>query len=124
MFANSATRREHRVSIIHNLWPYLLAVSGDTRLSGQCACTWHGKSTSIRLMCHAILFLLTSSDGYLVELSFIVCHTICNSRIINMHKVRIIIFMPKLASLNSRNELISSCRHRSKYLLCTQPNQD
>ena len=28
-----------------------------------------------------------------------------------------ILYMPKLASLNSRNELISTCRHKSKYLL-------
>ena len=29
-----------------------------------------------------------------------------------------IIFKPELASLNQRNELATSCRHRRKYLLC------
>ena len=32
----------------------------------------------------------------------------------------IIIYHPELSSLNKRNELISTCRHRKKYLLCNQ----
>ena len=32
----------------------------------------------------------------------------------------IIICHPELSSLNKRNELISTCRHRKKHLLCNQ----
>ena len=34
-----------------------------------------------------------------------------------LHEKYIIIYHPKLASLNSRNELLSKCRHRNKFLL-------
>ncbi len=37
-----------------------------------------------------------------------------------LHEKYIIIYHPKLSSLNSRNELISTCRHRKKILLCSQ----
>jgi hypothetical protein len=37
-----------------------------------------------------------------------------------LHEKFIIIYYPKLSSLNSRNELISACRHRKKFLLCSQ----
>ena len=37
-----------------------------------------------------------------------------------LHEKFIIIYYPKLSSLNSRNELISACRHRKKFLLCNQ----
>ncbi|KAJ8021191.1 hypothetical protein HOLleu_38317 [Holothuria leucospilota] len=34
-----------------------------------------------------------------------------------------IILKPSLATLNKRNELISSCRHRNKHLLCNYSNR-
>ena len=34
-----------------------------------------------------------------------------------LHEKYIMIYHPKLASLNSRNELLSKCRHRNKFLL-------
>ena len=34
-----------------------------------------------------------------------------------LHKKFLIIYHPNLASLNSRNELLSKCRHRNKFLL-------
>lgn len=37
-----------------------------------------------------------------------------------LHEKFIIIYYPKLSTLNSRNELISTCRHRKKFLLCSQ----
>ena len=37
-----------------------------------------------------------------------------------LHEKFVIIYYPKLSSLNSRNELISACRHRKKFLLCSQ----
>ena len=37
-----------------------------------------------------------------------------------LHEKFIIIYYPKLSSLNSRNELISECRHRKKFLLPSQ----
>ena len=33
----------------------------------------------------------------------------------------VIIYHPELSTLNKRNELISTCRHRKKYLLCKYP---
>ena len=30
-----------------------------------------------------------------------------------------IIYKPEMSTLNSRNELVSACRHRRKFLLCT-----
>ena len=41
----------------------------------------------------------------------------CNLR---LHEKYIIIYYPKLSSLNLRHELISTCRHRKKFLLCSQ----
>ena len=35
-----------------------------------------------------------------------------------LHEKFVIICHPKLSSLNKRNELISTCRHRKKFLLC------
>ena len=43
----------------------------------------------------------------------------CN---LSLHEKYIIICHPKLSSLNSRNELVSTCRHRRKYLLCNYFN--
>ena len=37
-----------------------------------------------------------------------------------LHEKYIIIYHPKLSSLNLRNELISTCRHRKKFLLCSK----
>ena len=37
-----------------------------------------------------------------------------------LHEKYVIIYHPKLSSLNLRNELISTCRHRKKFLLCSQ----
>ena len=37
-----------------------------------------------------------------------------------LHEKYIIIYHPKLSSLNLRNELISTCIHRKKFLLCSQ----
>ncbi len=37
-----------------------------------------------------------------------------------LHEKYIIICYPELSSLNSRNELISTCPHRKKHLLCNQ----
>ena len=34
-----------------------------------------------------------------------------------LHEKFLIIYYPKLSSLNSRNELLSKCRHRNKFLL-------
>ena len=36
-----------------------------------------------------------------------------------LHEKFIIICHPKLGSLNSRNDLVSTCRHRKKHLLCS-----
>ena len=35
-----------------------------------------------------------------------------------LHEKFLIIFRPDLSSLNKRNELITTCRHRKKFLLC------
>ena len=37
-----------------------------------------------------------------------------------LHEKFIIICHPELGSLNNRNELVSTCRHRKKHLLCNQ----
>ena len=37
-----------------------------------------------------------------------------------LHEKFIIIYRPDLNSLNSRNELLSACRHRKKFLLSSQ----
>ena len=37
-----------------------------------------------------------------------------------LHEKYIIIYYPKRSSLNLRHELISTCRHRKKFLLCSQ----
>lgn len=37
-----------------------------------------------------------------------------------LHEKFIIIYYPQLSSLNSRNELLSACRHRKNFLLCNQ----
>ena len=37
-----------------------------------------------------------------------------------LHEKFIIIYYPQLSSLNSRNELLSACRHRKNFLLCDQ----
>ena len=36
------------------------------------------------------------------------------------HEKYVIIYHSKLSSMNSRNELLSTCRHRKKFLLCSQ----
>ena len=36
-----------------------------------------------------------------------------------LHEKFVIMYQPKLSSLNKRNELISTCRHRKKHLLCS-----
>ena len=40
---------------------------------------------------------------------------ICN---LCLHEKFVIMYQPKLSTLNKRNELISTCRHRKKHLLC------
>ena len=39
---------------------------------------------------------------------------------LRLHEKFIIICHPNQGSLNSRNELVSTCRHRKKHLLCSQ----
>ena len=39
--------------------------------------------------------------------------------VICLHEKYVIIYDPKHSSLNSRNELLSTCSHRKKFLLCS-----